>query len=136
MSYSILNNINSSRDVSALPPVKLEPLCQEVRHFLIESVSKTGGHLSANLGVVEVVTAMHYCFSTPTDKFVFDVGHQCYTHKLYTGRREKFDTLRKLGGLSGFPSPAESEDDAFIAGPRQHINFFGCGYGKSKENKR
>ena len=135
MSYSILNNINSSRDVSALPPVKLEPLCQEVRHFLIESVSKTGGHLSANLGVVEVVTAMHYCFSTPTDKFVFDVGHQCYTHKLYTGRREKFDTLRKLGGLSGFPSPAESEDDAFIAGHGSTSISLAVGMARAKKIK-
>ena len=116
MDYPILNKINCSKDVSALSFEMLEPLCAEVREFLIDKVSKTGGHLSANLGTVEILTAMHYCFSTPIDQFVFDVGHQCYTHKLYTGRRDRFDGLRKLDGLSGFPSPAESEDDAFIAG--------------------
>ena len=116
MDYPILNTINCSDDVSGLKFELLEPLCAEVREFLIDKVSKTGGHLSANLGTVEIITAMHYCFSTPIDQFVFDVGHQCYTHKLYTGRKDKFDGLRKLGGLSGFPSPAESEDDAFVAG--------------------
>ncbi len=116
MSYSILKNINCSDDVSKLSIDQLKTLCNEVRLFLIDKVSKTGGHMSANLGTVEIITAMHHCFSTPVDRFVFDVGHQCYTHKLYTGRREMFDGLRRLNGISGFPSPAESEDDAFIAG--------------------
>ncbi|MBR5520784.1 MAG: 1-deoxy-D-xylulose-5-phosphate synthase [Oscillospiraceae bacterium] len=116
MDYSFLKKINSSDDVTKLSEKDLGQLCSEVRRFLIEKVSKTGGHLSANLGTVEIITAMHYCFSTPVDQFVFDVGHQCYTHKLYTGRREMFDGLRKLDGLSGFPSPTESENDAFISG--------------------
>lgn len=116
MEYSLLEKINCSEDVSALAQEDLEQLCRQARRFLIENVSKTGGHLSANLGTVEIVTAMHYCFSTPKDQFVFDVGHQCYTHKLYTGRREQFPSLRQLNGLSGFPSPAESTSDAFIAG--------------------
>lgn len=116
MTYPILEKINCSDDVSRLRDEKLPQLCDEVRAFLIDKVSKTGGHLSANLGTVEIITAMHHCFSTPSDVFLFDVGHQCYTHKLYTGRREMFDGLRKLNGLSGFPSPAESDSDAFISG--------------------
>lgn len=116
MDYGLLEKINCSDDVSALPKEELERLCRQARRFLIEKVSKTGGHLSANLGTVEIETAMHYCFSTPKDQFVFDVGHQCYTHKLYTGRRDMFDSLRQLDGLSGFPAPSESECDAFIAG--------------------
>lgn len=116
MSYTILEKINCSDDVSKLTKPELEQLCDEVRAFLIDKVSKTGGHLSANLGTVEIITAMHHCFSTPTDRFIFDVGHQCYTHKLYTGRREMFDGLRKLNGISGFPAPSESDSDAFISG--------------------
>ncbi|MEG1800732.1 MAG: 1-deoxy-D-xylulose-5-phosphate synthase N-terminal domain-containing protein, partial [Oscillospiraceae bacterium] len=105
MGYSILDLVNSSEDVSNLKPSQLCILCSQVREFLIDKVSKTGGHLSANLGTVEIITAMHYCFSTPHDEFVFDVGHQSYTHKIYTGRKSGFDNLRKLNGLSGFPSP-------------------------------
>ena len=135
MNYPILENINSSNDVSALEFNKLEQLCGEVRSFLIEKVSKTGGHLSANLGTVELITAMHYCFSTPTDQFVFDVGHQCYTHKLYTGRKEKFDGLRKLGGISGFPAPSESEDDAFIAGHGSTSISLAIGLAQAKKIK-
>ncbi len=116
MSYSILEKIDCSDDVTKLSIDEMKVLCNEVRRFIIDKVSKTGGHMSANLGTVELVTAMHHCFSTPADRFVFDVGHQCYTHKLYTGRRDMFDGLRQLNGLSGFPSPNESENDAFIAG--------------------
>ena len=116
MKYPILEKINCSDDVTKLAKEDLWQLCNEVRLFLIDKVSKTGGHLSANLGTVEIITAMHYCFSTPVDQFIFDVGHQCYTHKLYTGRREMFDGLRKLNGISGFPAPGESECDAFISG--------------------
>lgn len=116
MNYKMLDKINNNRDISQLNISQLELLCEDVRSFLIESVSKTGGHLSANLGTVEIITAMHYCFPSEYDQFVFDVGHQCYTHKIYTGRKDKFDKLRKLDGLSGFPSPAESSHDAFISG--------------------
>jgi len=135
MDYSLLNTINNSQDVSALPYEKLEQLYSEVRHFLIENVSKTGGHLSANLGTVEIITAMHYSFSTPQDQFVFDVGHQCYTHKIYTGRREKFDGLRKLNGISGFPAPSESEDDVFIAGHGSTSISLAIGLAKAKKIK-
>ncbi len=136
MNYPILEKINNSDDVSKLPKEQLEQLCNEVRRFLIDKVSKTGGHLSANLGTVEIVTAMHYCFSTPVDQFVFDVGHQCYTHKLYTGRREMFDGLRKLNGLSGFPSPAESDSDAFIAGHGSTSISLAVGLAYAKKIKR
>lgn len=114
--YPLLDRINSSRNVSVLDEDKLPQLCGEIRDFLIDKVSKTGGHLSANLGTVEISVAMHHCFTTPTDKFIFDVGHQCYTHKILTGRKNQFDKLRMLDGLSGFPSPEESDDDAFISG--------------------
>ncbi len=136
MPYSILNNINNSSDVSQLPREKLALLCEEVRLFIIDKVSKTGGHLSANLGTVEIITAMHYCFNTPQDEFVFDVGHQCYTHKLYTGRREMFDGLRKLGGLSGFPSPNENENDAFIAGHGSNSISLAVGLAYAKKLKK
>ena len=133
---NLLNSINCSRDVSALPYDKLEELCREVREFLIENVSKTGGHLSANLGTVELITAMHHSFSTPQDQFVFDVGHQCYTHKLYTGRRGKFDGLRKLGGISGFPAPSENENDTFIAGHGSTSISLAVGLAKAKKIKQ
>ena len=116
MEYKLLNLINRSEDVADLEMYQLPQLCEEVRHFLIENVSKTGGHLSANLGTVEAITAMHYNFPTPLNQYVFDVGHQCYTHKIYTGRRNRFNTLRKKDGLSGFPSPNESIHDSFVSG--------------------
>ena len=113
---SILEKIHSSADVKKLHPDELEPLCREIRDFLIESVSQTGGHLASNLGAVELTVAIHRVYDTSRDRLIFDVGHQCYTHKLLTGRRERFGTLRQYGGLSGFPKPFESGDDAFIAG--------------------
>ena len=116
MEYKLLNQINRSEDIADLQESQLPLLCEEVRQFLIENVSKTGGHLSANLGTVEAITAMHYVFPTPLNQFVFDVGHQCYTHKIYTGRKAGFEKLRKKDGLSGFPSPNESIHDAFISG--------------------
>ena len=113
---SILDNIDSPSDVKALPNDKLDALCAEIREFLIKSVSKTGGHLAANLGVVELTVAVHRVFDTLKDKLVFDVGHQSYAHKLLTGRKAGFDTLRQFGGMAGFPKPCESAHDAFIAG--------------------
>ena len=112
----ILDNIDSPSDVKALPIEKLDTLCAEVREFLIKSVSKTGGHLAANLGVVELTIAVHRVFDTLKDRLVFDVGHQSYVHKLLTGRKAGFETLRQFGGLAGFPKPSESMHDAFIAG--------------------
>ena len=112
----LLDTIHSPADVKRLDFGQLQELCAEIRAFLIDSVSKTGGHLSSNLGTIELTVALHKVFATPSDKFVWDVGHQCYTHKILTGRREGFDRLRMLGGISGFPSPREREHDAFIAG--------------------
>ena len=112
----ILETIHSPADVKALPESQLKPLCAELREFLVQSVSRTGGHLASNLGVVELTVAIHRVFDTASDRLVFDVGHQCYVHKALTGRRELFSTLRQFGGLSGFPKPRESVHDAFIAG--------------------
>ena len=112
----ILENIHSPADVKALRKDQLPQLCQELRSFLIDSVSQTGGHLAANLGAVELTVAIHRVFDTASDRLVFDVGHQCYVHKALTGRQELFATLRQFGGLSGFPKPYESGHDAFIAG--------------------
>ena len=113
---SILENINSSADIKKLDREQLPQLCDELRKFEIENIAKTGGHLSPNLGTVELTVAIHRVYDTEKDRLVFDVGHQSYTHKIITGRRDRFDTLRQYGGLSGFPKPSESNDDAFIAG--------------------
>ena len=113
---SILERINSSNDIKKLPEEELEPLCQELRDYMISSISRTGGHLASNLSAVELTVALHRVYDTSRDRVVFDVGHQSYVHKIITGRRDSFCTLRQHGGLSGFPKPYESEDDAFIAG--------------------
>ncbi len=112
----ILNKISSPQDLKKLNLRELDELCGEVRDFLIENVARTGGHLASNLGVVELTTAIHLVFDTEKDRLVFDVGHQSYVHKMFTGRRDEFSTLRQTGGLSGFPKPSESVHDAFIAG--------------------
>lgn len=116
MKYNLLNKINEPCDLKKLTDIQLVELCGEIRTFLINTISQTGGHLASNLGTVELTVAMHKVFDCPDDKFVFDVGHQCYTHKLLTGRRDIFNTLRKQGGLSGFPKPSESKYDSFISG--------------------
>lgn len=116
MSQSILSGIHSPADVKRLPREELEPLCDELRQAIVQTVSVNGGHLSSNLGVVELTVALHRQFTMPEDRIVWDVGHQCYAHKLLTGRREQFSTLRKNEGISGFPRPAESTYDAFVAG--------------------
>ncbi len=112
----ILEQIHSPRDVKALSEAELSLLCGEIRNFLVEQVSHTGGHLASNLGVVELTVAIHRVFDTERDRLVFDVGHQCYVHKILTGRVDKFPKLRQYGGISGFPKPCESVHDAFIAG--------------------
>ena len=111
-----MEHIHSPRDVRSLDELELYILCDELRNFLVEQVSHTGGHLASNLGVVELTVAIHRIFDTERDRLVFDVGHQCYVHKILTGRAEQFPTLRQLGGISGFPKPGESIHDAFIAG--------------------
>lgn len=112
----ILETIHSPSDVKALDKEQLPLLCQELREFLVDRVSRTGGHLASNLGAVELTVAIHRVFDTAQDRLVFDVGHQCYVHKALTGRKELFSTLRQFEGLSGFPKPCESVHDAFIAG--------------------
>ena len=113
---SILEIINSSEDVKKLSPDQLGPLCAELRDFIVRNVSQTGGHLSSNLGTVELTVALHRVYDSATDRIIFDVGHQSYAHKILTGRRESFHTLRRYKGLSGFPKPYEAPDDAFVAG--------------------
>ncbi len=116
MEYKFLDKIKSPADIKDFDTEKLNVLCEEIRDCLITTVSKNGGHLASNLGAVELTVALHKAFNTPQDKIVFDVGHQCYTHKLLTGRYDKFSSLRKEGGLSGFMRPDESEYDPFITG--------------------
>lgn len=113
---NILNKVNSSNDIKRLNKNELPQLCAELREFIIENVSKTGGHLASNLGTVELTVALHRVYDSAVDRIVFDVGHQSYAHKIITGRRDAFGTLRCYGGLSGFPKPYEADDDAFIAG--------------------
>jgi 1-deoxy-D-xylulose-5-phosphate synthase len=112
----LLDTIQSPADIKKLSVGELEALGQEIREALIQTLSKTGGHLGPNLGVVELTLAMHYVFDTPADKFVFDVSHQAYIHKLLTGRRERFETIRQPGGLNGFMLRTESEHDIYGAG--------------------
>ena len=109
----MLNTINSPADLRQLPRTQLKPLADELRAFVLDSVSKTGGHLSSNLGTVELTIALHYVFNTPEDRIVWDVGHQTYPHKILTGRRDQMSTLRQFNGISGFPRRAESEYDTF-----------------------
>jgi 1-deoxy-D-xylulose-5-phosphate synthase len=111
--YSLLETIHSPADLRRLPRAQLKPLADELRAYVLDSVSKTGGHLSSNLGTVELTVALHYVFDTPDDRLVWDVGHQTYPHKILTGRRERMDSLRQFGGLSGFPRRDESEYDTF-----------------------
>ena len=113
---NLLDKINSPADVKKLSDEQLKQLAAEIRQLLIKVISHTGGHLAPNLGVVELTLALHKVFNTPQDKLVFDVGHQAYIHKIITGRREQFPTLRQYGGLSGFPKRCESEHDAFGTG--------------------
>jgi 1-deoxy-D-xylulose-5-phosphate synthase len=113
---SILETIHSPADVKSLSIPQLEQLASEIREFMIVTLSRTGGHLGPNLGVVELTLAMHYVFDTPRDHFLFDVSHQAYVHKLLTGRRDRFDTIRQPGGISGFMLRTESEHDLYGAG--------------------
>jgi 1-deoxy-D-xylulose-5-phosphate synthase len=113
LSPPLLASVNAPQDLRRLPRAQLRALADELRSYLLESVAKTGGHLSSNLGTVELSVALHYVFQTPEDRIVWDVGHQTYPHKILTGRRDRMSTLRQLGGLSGFPQRAESEFDTF-----------------------
>jgi len=114
--YKLLKSINGPADLKKLSVEDLSPLAEEVRAFLLETVAQTGGHLASNMGCVELSIALHYCFQSPKDKIIWDVGHQAYTHKILTGRRDAFHTQRTYKGLSGFPKRSESEHDAFGVG--------------------
>ncbi len=131
-SEKLLDTINSPDDLKKLDYKQLDRLCGEIREMMINSISKTGGHLASNLGVVELTVAIHKVFHSPDDETVWDVGHQCYTHKILTGRADKFNTLRQEGGLSGFPKPCESEHDAFIAGHSSTSISAALGLAKAK----
>ena len=111
--YKLLDTINGPAELRRLPRRELEQLAIELRAFVLESVAQTGGHLSSNLGTVELTIALHYVFNTPYDRIVWDVGHQTYPHKILTGRRERMRTLRQIDGISGFPRRVESEYDTF-----------------------
>ena len=112
----ILEKINKPNDIKKLSPIEYNQLADEIRQFLIDKISVTGGHLASNLGVVELTMALHIVFNLPKDKLIWDVGHQSYTHKILTGRKNQFDELRKFGGMSGFPKRNESDYDAFDTG--------------------
>lgn len=132
---NLLDRLKLPQDLKKLSFRQLEALCAEIRSVLIHTVSKTGGHLSSNLGVVELTVALHKTFDAPKDQIVWDVGHQSYTHKILTGRKNKMNTLRQKGGLSGFPKPAESIYDAFIAGHSSTSISVAAGLARAKSLK-
>lgn len=136
METNLLNTILQPADLKRLTYAQLNVLCSEIRQTLIETVSQNGGHLASNLGVVELTVAMHKVFDCPQDAFVWDVGHQSYVHKLLTGRREQFNTIRTEGGLSGFPKHEESGYDAFIAGHASTSISVACGLARAKSLKK
>jgi 1-deoxy-D-xylulose-5-phosphate synthase len=123
----LLSTVDSPEDLRALPWRKLPQLAQEIRSLIVEVVSKNGGHLASNLGVVELTIALHRVFRSPRDTIIWDVGHQCYAHKILTGRRDAFATLRTHGGLSGFPRREESVHDAVQTGHASTSLSYGLG---------
>ena len=129
----VLEKINKPNDIKSLSEEELQTLTQEIREFLINKIAVTGGHLASNLGVVELTMALHRVLDLPKDKIIWDVGHQSYTHKLLTGRREGFDGLRKYGGMSGFPKRAESDCDSFDTGHSSTSVSAGLGYAHARE---
>lgn len=133
MAFILLDKINEVNDIRQIEKEKLPELAQEIRDFLIEKISRTGGHLASNLGVVELTMALHLSFSLPEDKIIWDVGHQSYTHKILTGRKDGFDRLRKFGGMSGFPKRKESDCDAFDTGHSSTSISAGLGYVCSRD---
>ena len=131
----LLEKIQKENDIKQLKPEELEKLAEEIRQFLVEKISVTGGHLASNPGVVELTMALHLAFELPQDKMIWDVGHQSYTHKILTGRRAGFDDLRKYGGMSGFPKRKESECDAFDTGHSSTSISAGLGYVAARDIK-
>lgn len=129
----LLDEINKTNDIKKIPPEYYDTLAMEIREFLIEKISVTGGHLASNLGVVELTMALHLALDLPNDKIVWDVGHQSYTHKILTGRKDGFDTLRQYGGMSGFPKREESETDCFDTGHSSTSISAGLGLVKARD---
>lgn len=132
----MLEKIQKPNDIKKIPADQLPALAEEIREFIIESLSKTGGHLASNLGVVELTIAMHRVFDFPKDKLIWDVGHQSYTHKILTGRKDGFETLRREGGISGFPKRSESDCDVFDTGHSSTSISAGVGYVRARELKK
>lgn len=134
---SILSQISSPEDLKKLSFAELSLLAEQIRHKIISVLIKTGGHLASNLGIIELTIALHYVFSSPEDKFIFDVGHQAYPHKLLTGRNvEEFERIRHDGGLSGFTSPLESPHDIFFSGHAGNALSLALGMAKATEKSR
>ena len=131
----VLEKIQQANDIKKLNKEDWPLLAEEIRQFLIEKISISGGHLASNLGVVELTMALHLAFYLPEDKIVWDVGHQSYTHKILTGRREGFDGLRKYGGMSGFPKRKESDCDCFDTGHSSTSISAGLGYALARQIK-
>ncbi len=132
---AVLDSIRKANDIKNIDPVLYEELASEIRAFLLDKVSKHGGHLASNLGAVELTIALHLCLTFPEDKLIWDVGHQAYVHKLLTGRREEFDTLRQLDGMSGFPKVSESDADAFNTGHSSTSLAVALGYANARKLK-
>ena len=131
----VLEKINGANDIKKLDKWELTALAEEIREFLIHKISISGGHLASNLGVVELTMALHLAFELPSDKIIWDVGHQSYTHKLLTGRKDGFDQLRKYGGMSGFPKRKESPCDVFDTGHSSTSISAGLGYARARDIK-
>jgi len=127
-----LESISSPSDIKKLSPEQLEVLSREVRELIISTVLETGGHLASSLGAVELAVALHYVFDSPSDRLIWDVGHQAYAHKILTGRKDSFHTLRKLKGISGFPHVSESEHDAITVGHSSTSVSAGLGMSAAK----
>jgi 1-deoxy-D-xylulose-5-phosphate synthase len=135
MRQKILKRVNSPADLKELSYSELEILAQEIREKLIGTVSETGGHLAPNLGVVELTIGLHRCLDSPKDKIIWDVGHQCYVHKILTGRKDQFATLRQYEGLSGFPKTNESKHDVFDTGHASTSISFALGLAEARDRK-
>ena len=132
----VLDKVNNPNDLKGLTTKEKEELASEIREKILETVSKTGGHLASNLGIVELTIAMHSVFNSPKDKIIWDVGHQTYVHKILTGRKDKFDTLREYEGLAGFPKTMESEYDSFDTGHSSTSISVGMGMARARDIKK
>ena len=132
---TLLDAIKEENDIKKIEEKEYPRLAKEIRQFLLEHISKSGGHLASNLGVVELTMALHAVLRFPQDKLIFDVGHQAYTHKILTGRKEEFDTLRKLNGLSGFPKKDESPCDCFETGHSSTSISAALGFAQARDRK-